>query len=310
MDYIDHISEHFPIRRKQEQKKAFRDWLMPELRRLGYAPRVEQCGVTALHENIVIGDPEHAPVLFTCHYDTPGASLLPDPRLPRNPALYLLYQIFFVLALMLGMAVVLLVLVLLFQDNTEAIRLIWMGCYVVLLLIFTFAGPANKHNANVSSGMAAMLELLASLPEEDRQKAAFIFFDDEEKAFGGSKGYARAHPQVAYTRMTVNLDCLGVGDNILLISRKLARQHPTYAPLERHLAAIQPQTAHFFDSIGGVCNTSYKQFKSGADLSACKKGIFGFYTPHLHTARDTQADSANITAVASALRDYLNELTL
>ena len=99
MSYLEKIVSQFPIRRKAEQKKAFRDWAVTEIRAMGYNVKVEQNGV-GCHENIVVGDPEKAPVLFTAHYDTPSTIGLPNLMMPRNPVLAFAYVMLMVLILL------------------------------------------------------------------------------------------------------------------------------------------------------------------------------------------------------------------
>lgn len=310
MNYLEEITGRFPIRRKAEQKKAFRDWAVAEIRRMGYSVKVEQSGVQC-HENIIVGNPEKAPILFTAHYDTASRSLLPNILLPRNPMLNLLYQMLIVLILLVGAAAMLL-LVGALTGSPEAARLLWIATYMGILLWLTFGGIPNKNNVNDNtSGLAALLTMMEQLPQEDRAKAAFILFDNEEKALGGSKSYAKEHQQVAYTRLTVNLNCIGVGEHIIVISRKLARQHREFTFLQKHLEALEPHKPHFFDSFGSVCSSDWKSFKCGVNIGASKyiSGI-GFYTPHLHTGRDTQADSGNIAAIAGALTECVKEMEI
>lgn len=308
MNYLEEITSRFPIRRKGEQKKAFRDWAVAEIRSMGYSVKVEQSGLQC-HENIIVGNPEKAPVLFTAHYDTPGRALLPNILLPRNPVCYFLYQMLIVLILLAGSAVMLMLGSL--TGNAEAARLMWIVTYFGILLWMSFGGIANKNNVNSTSGLAALMTIMAQLPEEDRAKAAFILFDNEEKGMGGSKSYCKEHQQVAYTRFAVNMDCIGVGEDILVISRKLSRQHQEFAPMQRHMETISPRKVHFFDSLGSICNGTWKSFKSGVTILACKKaGLVGFYTPHLCTGRDTQADAGNIGAIADAMTAYVRELTV
>ena len=93
-----------------------------------------------------------------------------------------------------------------------------MAVYWVLLLVMMF-GPANPSNANDNtSGVAAILETMARIPEENRSKTAFILFDNEEKGCRGSKAYAKAHPAVKNERLVINL---GVGAVILLAAGAL-----------------------------------------------------------------------------------------
>ena len=306
MSYLEEIAGRFPIRRKAEQKKAFRDWTVGEIRRLGYSVKVEQNGN---HENIVVGNPEKAPVLFTAHYDTPGIGLMPNLMLPRNPVLFILYAALNVVLLLLIASAVMLAAGGV-TGNPNAARIAWIVAYFGMLLWMNYGSAANKNNVNDNtSGVATLLTMMAQLPPEARQNAAFILFDDEEKGMAGSKAYVKDHQQVGYTRMAVNLDCVGVGENILVISRKLARQHREYAFLEKHMRAITGRQVHFFDTRGSVSNSDWKSFKCGIAVLASKKApIVGFYTPHVHTKRDTFADEGSITAIADALTACVAEM--
>lgn len=308
MNYLEQIVSQFPIRRKAEQKKAFRDWAVQEISTMGYSVKVEENGH---HHNVIVGNPEQAPVLFTAHYDTPNANYLPNLMMPRNPVLYMLYVIMNVMILMLASAVVMLAVGAVTGDP-QAARLALIGTYFALLMVMNFANIPNKNNVNDNtSGIATLLTIMAQLPKEDQAKAAFILFDNEEKGLAGSKAYTKEHQQVAYTRMTINLDCVGVGGNILVISQKLARQHLEFAPMQRHMEAITTHQVHFFDSKGSVSNSDWKNFKCGIAVMACKKApVVGFYTPNIHTRHDTLADIGNINAIATAMSAYIQELNI
>lgn len=310
MNYIEEITRLHPIRRTSAQKQAFRDWAVAEIQRMGYSVKVEQTGKPT-HHNIVIGDPEKAPMLFTAHYDTAATGLLPNVLLPKNPLLWLLYAAAQMLLWLLLAAVVALVVGALLPTSQLA-KVLWIAIYVGLILLLTYGGKPNRHNANDNtSGLAAVFIMLAQLPENDREKAAFILFDNEEKGMGGSKAYVKEHLQVGYTRLAVDLHCIGVGENLLVISRKLARQHREFSYLQRHLESIATQKVSFFDSLGTAAAADWKSFKCGVGLCACKRSkLLGFYTPHLHTSRDTQADEGNITAIATALTACIEELPL
>ena len=307
MQFLDEMVKRFPIRRSREEKAAFRAWAMQAMREMGYEPRVEENG-RAKHQNIIAGDPEHAAVLFCAHYDTPAVFPLPNLMLPRNLPLFFLYQLANVaILLIVGLGVMFLVggLTGSRQAGTLAFLLVYFGLLMLLRM-----GPANRHNVNDNtSGAAALMHIMERLPPEHRGKAAFILFDNEEKGKAGSAAYAREHQQVAYTRLTVNLDCVGVGEHILIISKKLARQHLEFAPMQRHMAGQTGRQVHFYDAAGSMVNSDQANFKCGVAVCACKrkKGV-GFYTPAIHTAKDTQADQGNLDAIAAGMSAFVREL--
>ncbi len=307
MSILEQINEQFPIRRNAAQKGAFRKWLIARAAEMGYRARVEE-NDKGRHQNVVIGDPEHAQITFTAHYDTPACIGIPNLMIPRNFPVFFLYQAAIVGGLLLlSFAVGFLAAMLL---GAPKVLIPAFFCTYMALLLLMLYGPANKHNVNDNtSGVAALMELLARLPAEDRDKAAFIFFDNEEKGCRGSKAYARDHLQVQHTQLIVNLDCVGVGENILLAVPKLARNMPQYEVLERTLSSHPGRAVHFFGSATTRGNSDYRSFKCGVGVSAYSKvGGIGFCTGDIHTWRDTQADQANLEYLAEAFRDALNRL--
>ena len=307
MTIHEQIMAQFPIRKTAAQKEAFRAWALEKAGEAGWAARVEE-SARGGHKNVVIGDPEHAAVVFTAHYDTPANMVLPNLMLPRNIPLFLCYTIALVtLMLVIGGAFAALVYAL---TRVEALmELAFLVVYMGLLLLMLL-GPANRHNANDNtSGVAAVLSLMAAIPEAHRGRAAMILFDNEEKGCLGSKGYARDHQQLQYTRLVINLDCVGVGEHVLVISNKLARKCTGYNLMERSLAETEGRTAHFFDSRGSVGSSDHKSFKCGVAVFACRRlPVVGFYTPWIHTKRDTVCEQANLDFLTEGFARFVSEL--
>jgi len=307
MTYLQHLVEKFPIRRSAEQKEAFRKYILKEAARLGYRAKVEQSG--GKHDNIVIGNPEKAQVTFTAHYDTPAVNFLPNIMMPRNLPLFLGYQMLIV-GIMLAAALIVGMIAHMALHEVRLAYIIGWLFYMGLLMLMIY-GPSNKHNVNDNtSGVSALLETMAKIPADKREQAAFILFDNEEKGLRGSKAYAKEHLEVQYTHLIVNLDCVGVGENILVIAPKLAAKIPAYALLEEALRQQTGRTALFFPKAGSACNSDQKSFKCGVAVMACKKRpVVGYYCPNIHTARDTQADQGNITFLADGLSAFAGMLT-
>ncbi len=307
MTICEQITERFPIRKTAAQKKAFRQWLMGEIARMGYRARIEE-NDKGRQQNIVVGDPEHAEVTFTAHYDTPSTVLLPDLHIPRNFAVYLLWQIGMIGGLLLLSFVVGMALGLLTRDG-DLMILGFFGAFVAMMWL-QLSGFANKNNVNDNtSGVAALLETMARIPEEDRARTAFIFFDNMEKGRKGSKAYARDHLEMQHTRFVVNTDSVGVGDVFVVAAPSLAVQLPQYAKLEACLAAIPEKETRFFSSVTTRMNSDFRSFKCGVGIMACRQvtGV-GLYLGDLHTSRDDHADQGNISALAEAFSELAKQL--
>lgn len=307
MTICEQITERFPVRKTAAQKKAFRQWVMGECTRMGYSARIEE-NDKGRQQNIIVGDPEHAEVTFTAHYDTPSTILLPDLHIPRNFPVYLLWQIgmiggMLLLSFLLGMALGLL------TKDGDLMILGFFGAFVAMMWL-QLSGFANKHNVNDnSSGVAALLETMARIPEEDRARTAFIFFDNMEKGRKGSKAYARDHLEVQHTRFVVNADSVGVGDVFVVAAPSLAAQLPQYAKLGACLAAIPEKETRFFSSVTTRMNSDFRSFKCGVGVMACRQvsGV-GLYLGDLHTSRDDAADQGNISALAEAFSELAKQL--
>lgn len=307
MTICEKITERFPVRKTEEQKQAFRQWVRGEMARLGYSARVTEHD-KGRQQNIVVGDPPHAELTITAHYDTPSTIWLPDLQIPRNFPVYLLWQMA-VIGLMLLVSLAVGIGVGLATKNGNVMILSFFGAFLVLMLL-QLNGFANKNNVNDNtSGVAALLETMARIPEENRSKTAFILFDNMEKGRGGSKAYARDHVEMQHTGFVINLDSVGVGDVFLASVPALAKQLPQYAKLEELLAACPDREARFCSSLTTRGNSDFRSFKCGVGITTYRQiaGV-GLYLGKLHTARDTQADQGNIDRLADALSELAKQL--
>ena len=80
------ILKQYPIRKKKQQKQAFREDVTAYAESLGYQVTLEQKKSAC---NIVIGDPKTAKYLITAHYDTPASIGIPNILTPCNPVSYI-----------------------------------------------------------------------------------------------------------------------------------------------------------------------------------------------------------------------------
>ena len=307
MTICERIAQLHPVRKTAAQKKAFRQWVMAEINDLGYSACIEQ-NDKGRQQNIIVGDPEHAQVTFTAHYDTPATILLPDLQIPRNFAVYLLWQIgmiggLLLLSLLVGAAFGLA------TQNGDVMILTFFAVFVGLMWL-QLCGAANRNNVNDNtSGVAVLLEIMTRIPEEYRSKAAFILFDNAEKGCKGSKAYARDHLEMQHTRFVVNVDSVGVGDVFVVAAPSLAVQLPQYAKLEKCLAAIPESEALFYSSVTTRMNSDFRSFKCGVGVMACRRvGGVGLYLGDLHTGRDDHADQSNLEGLGEALAQVVRQV--
>ena len=307
MSYLQDITARFPVRKRDEEKEAFRKWAVAQGKTLGYSARVEELA-RGRHCNVVFGSPEHAQVIYTAHYDTPARLPIPNLMTPRNIPMFALYQLGIILILLLA-AVIAFVGAQLLLRNASLSLIIALVVYYALLLLM-IAGPANPNNVNDNtSGVAAVLETMARMPKEQRDKAAFILFDNEEKGRLGSRAFAAANPRIKKQTLLINMDCVGVGEHILVIGKNYARAKAEYALLEQSFTPRDGLQPHCYGVTGSVCNSDHQAFRCGVVIVACrrKKGV-GFYTTDIHTRRDTQADQKNLDYIAESLCNFTAKL--
>ena len=286
------IIEDFQIRKSKKQKEAFRTWLCAELRNAGYAPSV-QTGFAA--KNVVAGDADTAKVIFSAHYDTCAVLPIPNFITPRNLFFYICYQMLFLL--------IFLVVIFLFDFSffllTGAPAAVGIGLSYILCIFLVWwilNGPANKHTANDNtSGVVTLLETALTMPDEDRKKVCFVFFDNEEKGLFGSAAFTRAHKKAKKEILNINFDCVSDGDSI---------QFYPGGGLKKDGAALE-QIERAFESRGekqtevvrgfGFYPSDNAAFKRGVGVCALKhKKIVGYYINRIHTSKDTRFEEENI----------------
>ena len=310
-DYLDEICARFPVRNSNPQKESFRGYVLDEAGKLGYASSVETQGVqesAGAHCNIVIGDPEKARAVFTAHYDTPRRSLFPNLLLPLNPVLKWIYTFIPVLALLavaIGAASAVRGLA---GPDGFAGRLLTVGVYIAVyfgLFLLLFRGPANRNNRNDNtSGTAAVLALSAKLA--GTSAAAFILFDNEEKGKKGSKAFADYCPKIRDDQLVVNMDCVGNGSRFIVSAPEAAMRDPRFPALSSALESIG---AIVYSSRKAVINSDQKNFSKGIGICACRHSErFGYYTPYIHTSKDTVASPENIKQLTDALASFIRNL--
>ena len=289
------ILESFQIRKSKQQKAEFRAWLSEELRKAGYAPKVEQHGGLIPGCNLVAGDPETAEVICAAHYDTCAVMPVPNFITPRNMVWYLLYQLALMAAIFAFAGVVEAAVILAF-DPPPAVAVLVMEAAVFFCLWWLMFGPANKRTANDNtSGIVVLVETALALPEELRDRVCFVFFDNEEKGLFGSAAFAKAHKCVRNGKLLLNFDCVGDGDSLQFFpTAGLKKDAAALARLEAAFTGSGEKTVEVVRSFG-FYPSDQRHVRRGAGVCALKKSrVFGYYMDKIHTGKDTVLDSGNV----------------
>ena len=295
-DTTREIFHNHEIRKTKKQREAFREYAVSYAKSLGYEARVEKGAQGS--RNIIVGAPSKAEVVYTAHYDTCAFMPLPNFITPKCLPIYILYQLILTfmvyiipISVMIGSRHVF--------DATGSYMLFsftLLGGYA-LLLAFTYlmmARPANKHTAkDNTSGVTLLFDIMTDMPNELRDKVAYIFFDLEERGTIGSKSYAIKHKALAKKLLVINFDCVSDGRNILFVVKKKARDIS-----DKLAKAFAPNDTYSVEvATSGVFYPSdQRNFERGVGVAALNKTKHGIlYMNKIHTPRDTVYDEKNIS---------------
>lgn len=299
MNRLEWMNDNYPMRRTKAEKEAFAAYVAEN-----YSARMEVTS-DGKNKNLIIGDPSRARVICTAHYDTPAKALFPNLMIPRNNFLFFLYQ-FFMIGVILAVSI-------LGGFLTERVTAreegFFFGFLVLYYLIFFlgFLAFPNKHNKNDNtSGVATVLALAETCSRED---VAFILFDNEEGGKRGSKAYFKDHKDKMKDTFLINFDCVGNGENVIFIAQKRAESREEWEMLKSVFMPEGDYTPFFYPAKGSQCNSDHKSFPIGVGCMACrrtKKGLF--YTPYIHTDRDTVARGENVDYITAGVGAFFDTL--
>ena len=304
MDYLNKINDLYPIRKTEEEKADFINYIKEEVKKYDKQAEVEL--LDNKHKNIVIGDIKKAKVILTAHYDTPATSLIPNLIMPRNPILAFLYAFSFPI-------VIALISVLLTYGISYLLGLqyiVWAVMFLIVYFAFFFLATRafkNKHNKNDNtSGVAGIMNILSKCSSEN---VCYVLFDNEEKGLLGSRSFNKKYKDILSTKLVINLDCIGNGKNIIVISSKEAKNHQLHSLLEESLISNESYNVKYFGSCGSTCNSDHKNFVNGIGIVACHKiKVIGYITPRIHTNKDTVAETENIDYISNGIIKFIDKI--
>ena len=294
----DILTAH-PVRKKKIQKERFRQEVQDYLQTLGYSTNVESGSFGS--KNLVIGDPDRAKYLVTAHYDTCARMFVPNLITPCNALLFILYQIFVCLLLIVPTLAVGALVGYLFHS-------FFVGYFLWMVLLWTgialmLVGPANSSNVNDNtSGVVSVLEIAKTLPENCRKDVCFVLFDLEEAGLIGSASYQKAHKKAASSQLVLNLDCVGDGDEILFFpTSKLKKDRNQMALLERITGTYGKKRVSLRTAGFSVYPSDQGHFPYGVGICALNRGRMGLYLSRIHTPKDTVLDETNVNILRAGI---------
>ncbi len=294
------VFEQYQVRKTKKQKSKFIEFVKEQSEKFGYECRIEKGSFGA--RNIVVGDVDKAKVIYTAHYDTCARLPFPNFITPKNVGIYILFNVVLVLGIMFCMGLLGFILGFssgIFERISGMNPAFLMDFVWLLLLALMFVGPANKNTANDNtSGVMTLLTLMKEMPQEQREKCAFVFFDLEEMGLFGSSGFASKHKDIRKNVLVVNYDCVSDGDNFIITLPKTVHDN---AEMFEHAYQSERFNVEVLKK-GYFYPSDQAHFKKGVAVAALKKSKrFGFlYMDRIHTKKDTIYQEENIDFLVNA----------
>lgn len=297
------VLHQFPVRKSKQQKQAFREAVCSYASSQQYQVTVED-GFWG-SRNMVIGNPEEARYLVTAHYDTCPRLPFPNWITPCNAAVFCLYQTLLAIALLLPP--------LLAGALAAWISgALWVGYLLGYLLVFVtlvmlLFGPANPSNANDNtSGVIAVLEILRTMPENQRSKVCFVLFDLEEVGMLGSSDYRKRHREASNRQLVLNCDCVGDGDYLRMFpTNTLRKDRKKLTALYKACGYFGPKSLLVQETGRFFYPSDQMVFPYGVGICALNKGKTGLYLGRIHTPKDTILEQTNINILRAALTSFI-----
>ncbi|HIS02985.1 MAG TPA: M28 family peptidase [Candidatus Pullichristensenella avicola] len=295
----ERIVRDFQARKGRARKAAFRELVRAEMRKEGVIFREERAKGLIENVNLVCGNLARAEFVFGAHYDTCAELPFPNLAAPLNWPLSILTQLLLTLMLALPAA---LCAFLARQLGAPVAAAIAVGAACGLLAsALVVAGKANRHTMNDNtSGVVALLTLLARMTQEQRGRVAVVLFDNEEVGLIGSTLFRRRHARTMADKPLVNLDCVGDGNIVLFAANKGYRADE--ALWARTKAAFSAGDFELAFAQRAFYPSDHWGFPKALAMATLKRRrFFGAVIDRIHTRRDTILKEENIEYIVEGL---------
>lgn len=291
------IFRRFQVRKSRAQKAEFIAFMQEQFPGL----KVEEGGRLPRCRNLIIGDVDRAEILLSAHYDTCARLPFPNFICPQNIPLYILYSLLICIPFFLISALLNFGLYFLSDSFLLHMAVSLIAIFGLIFLVF-FGGRANPNTANDNtSGVLTLCELYAALSPAQREKTAFIFFDQEETGMFGSALFKKMHPQAAKSKLLINFDCVSDGEHMLVVKSRAAKKLCGEAITGAFTDGLG-KTVHHAGS-GTLYPSDQVNFRLGVAVAAMHKApLVGLWLGRIHTKRDTVLDESNLQYICAAMK--------
>lgn len=293
------LFEEYQIRKTKQQKNEFINFLknnFPEM-------KVEAGGIPK-SRNLVFGDLDNAKIIFTAHYDTCAVLPFPNFIMPKNIILTTLYSVLICIPFFLVTGIVFSVLEYFLCDFLISYYISVIFLFALFLLVFILGKP-NKHTANDNtSGVITVLEIMQTIADEQKEKCAFVLFDNEENGLFGSAYFRKIHKRIAKEKLIINFDCVGDGDNLMFVYSKKSKKRYSDS-LESVFSVVSDKTILHENAYTTFYPSDQMGFPINIAVAALnRKSFVGYYMSRIHTKNDTVCDMRNITTLVEGFKKF------
>lgn len=310
MHNIKYFLENYNIRRTEIQKEKFRQWLKKELNLMGYEHTFDVYKKHSRGVNVIVGDIDKAKVILTAHYDTPAIFVLPFYyTFPKGKTSFIISQLVSIIPIFLICKAI--AYVIKYITVSDTLASLGFSISLICISLLVFYGRPNKTNYNDNtSGVVSLLSIMKDLPPSNREKVAFVFFDQEELGLLGSRAFKKKYKDKLEMKTIINFDCVSEGDYIFFVTDYFYRLSENHNILEKVLATTECTNKKLILSKSStfIFHSDNRIFENNIGVIALKKNMFGYYINKIHTARDTVFDYRNIDLITMVIQKYINEL--
>lgn len=307
-EYLEYLTKHLSVRFSKRQKQNAAAWISDEMEKQGYlCETIRHKKYFTSVRNIVAGNLKQAKTIIVVPYDTPsrvfwhkflyypldGNLSARKSLFPMYVPIFLLY--FLMLALMYGIPY--------FMPTPEAVSAAYIAGIVLLVLIVALLakGIPTRKNAIYHAGVAAALELAASLEKEQKRNVAFVFTDQNSGKFYGAYYVRLRLDELKKSAQVITLNGVGAGGELVIgytKGQKKNAQELIKAAGKHHRVASKSMDSEM------LVQSAMQYFPKGIVVAS---GVYdekhNLYIDRLRRNHDDQVDEKQLEVIVSMLKN-------
>lgn len=160
----------------------------------------------------------------------------------------------------------------------------------------------GQSSAN-TSGVVTLLEIMRSLPENQRKHVCFVLFDLGKTGRRGSASYRSTHREETDRQMVLNLDSVGAGDYITMVpTKRLKLDRKRLTSLYKACGYFGKKSILLREKGVAYLPSDQMYFPYGVGICALRKQKKLLWPGRV---KDTALDYTNVNLLRAALITYI-----